>query len=365
MRRSVALAAIAVAAAGAGAPLASGAREHRLPGWPRMALAMSGANVVYSTSGATRIAAGGYTIYRSDTFTLRMNRTGLRSARRQPGIVLRTSAGPTTAGQLSGDATGRYVLVATGKGFAPQVVFCCRRNLKDYPVEASGRAGAPVTLTAALQGPVVRYVVANADGTVDLATRYVKDGPGFTSRDVRPFTASPIGNLISSAPGIVGWVDRTAPGEVRLAVTLPGDPEPYPQPAIPVPGSVKRIVVTPYVVVALVRVGRQYRLIRYDVPDWHPTVVWRGITRPGPIAAGDRTIVIATGSVVRQHVPGQTLRTVFRLRGRAVALATDGTRVAVLERLRTRTRRKAIRQSAITVVPVRQPPPAYGLERHR
>jgi len=368
MRRSIALTAIALAAAGAGAPLAAAAVEQRVPGWPRMALAMSGPTVVYSTAGATHIPAnGGYNVYRTATFTVRMNRVGLVKGTRKDGVVLRTSAGTTTGGGLSGDATGRYVLLATGSGFSPQVIFCCRTNLKDYPVEASGRPGAPVTLTAALQGPVVRYVTAAPDGTTQLATRYVKDGPGepFTRLDVRPLGARPIQNLIASAPGTVAWVDQAAPGEVRLAVTPPGDPTPVAQPAIPVPGSVLRVLVTERMVAVLVQVFGEYQLVRYDVPEWKATIVWRGIDPPGPVAAGDRTIAIATGGVVRQHVPGQTLRTVFRLRGKAAAVATDGTRIAVLERIRTRTRRGLVRQSAITVVPVKQPPAAYAQELAR
>jgi hypothetical protein len=368
MRRSIALAAATLAAAGAGAQLAAAAVEQRVSGWPRMALAMSGRNVVYSTAGVTHIPAnGGYDIYRTATFTVRMNRAGLVRGSLQDGVILRTSAGATTGGALSGDATGRYVLLATGSGFTPQVIFCCRTNLKDYPVEASGRPDAPVTLTAALQGPVVRYVTAAPDGTTQLATRYVKDGPGepFTRLDIRPLGAKPITNLIASAPGIVAWVDKDAPGEVRLAVTPAGDPTPVAQPSVPVPGSVLRVLVTEHTLAVLVQVPGEYRLIRYDVPDRTPKIVWRGIDPPGAIAAGDRTIAIATDGVVRQHVPGQTLRTVFRPRGRVVALATDGTRIAVLERVRTRTRRGLVRQSAITVVPVKQPPAAYAQELTR
>jgi hypothetical protein len=345
-------------------PALAAPSERRIRDWPRMSIGLSGNNVAYATSTATTIALGGrYTIFRTDTYRLPLAGARLTGARID-GMVLRTSAGRTTAGPIFGDRTGRFGIVATGQNFPPQVVFCCLADKRDLPVEADGRAGGPVTVAAALDGPLLRYILRDPAGGHRLVSYTVSEEPGqpFTQRVSRPIDAQPSGSLIAMAPGIIAWVDRRNTAEVRLATTPSGQFEAFGDLTIPQSGTVVRLHVTRTMVVTLVRRSSGYQLIRFDAPSWTPTVVWSGSKPPPYTAAGDRTVALVNGAVVQQHVPGRARRTVLRLRGTIAALATDGRRIAVLERLRTRARARVIRQSAIVVVPVVGPPGAYTAE---
>jgi hypothetical protein len=330
-----------------------------------MSIGLSGNNVAYATSTATTIALGGrYTIYRTDTYRLPLagNRfTGVRV----DGVVLRTSAGRTTAGPIFGDDTGRYGIVATGQGFPPQVVFCCLADKRDLPVEADGRVGGSITVAATLDGPLLRYVLRDPGGGHRLVSFTVSEVPGqpFTQRVSRPLDAQPARGLIAMAPGIVAWVDRRDPTEVRVASTPFGQFDARGGVAIPQGGAVVRLHVTPRMIVTLIRRGAGYQLIRFDGAAWTPTVVWSGRTPPAYTAAGDRTVALVLGGAVQQHVPRRGRRTVLRLRGAPAALATDGRRIALLERLTTLSRGRAVRQSAIVVVPVAGAPAAYTTGR--
>ena len=347
------------------APALAAPSERRIRDWPRMSIGLSGNSVAYATSTATTIAvAGGYTIFRTDTYRLPLAGTRLTGARID-GMVLRTSAGRTTAGPIFGDTTGRYVIVATGQNFPPQVVFCCLADKRDLPVEADGRVGGAVTVAAALDGPLVRYILRDPAGGHRLVSYTVSEAPGqpFTQRVSRPIDAEPSGNLIAMAPGIVGWVDRRNTAEVRLATTPSGQFDAFGGLTIPQPGTVVRLHVTRSMVVTLVRTANGFQLIRFDAPTWTPTAIWSGAKPPAFTAAGDRTVALVNGAVVQQQVPGRARRTVFRLRGTVAALTTDGRRIVVLERLRTRVRKRTVHQTAIVVVPVVAPPGAYTAGR--
>lgn len=330
-----------------------------------MSIGLSGNNVAYATSTATTITVGApYTIFRTDTYRLPLSGARFTGARID-GMVLRTSAGRTTAGPIFGDDTGRYGIVATGRNFPPQVVFCCLTNKRDQPVEADGRVGGAVTVAATLDGPLVRYILRDPAGGHRLVSYTVSEAPGqpFTQRVSRPIDTQPSRSLIAMAPGIVAWVDQRNTAEVRLATTPAGQFDAFAGPAIPQPGTVVRLHVTRTMVVTLVRTATGFELIRFDAPTWTPTVIWTGTKAPALTAAGDRTVALVNGAVVQQQVPGRPRRTVLRLRGPAAALATDGRRIVVLERLRTRVRKRAVRQSAIVVIPVVGPPGAYTAGR--
>ncbi len=316
---------------------------------------MSGANVVLAESTSPRILPGGYTIFRTDTFRLGLKGNRL-NGRVIPDIVYRTSAGRTTGGPIFGDATGRYIIIATGSGTPPQPVFCCTRTPRDIPLEPDGRPDAPVTIAAALEGPLARYVLRNRDGTHTLVSYTVSDAPGqpLFQRVTRPL---PDDNpsLIALAPGIIASVDAATGRTIRLS-TISGVYDVFGGTVLaPQSGEITRLFVTRTMVVALVRTDTGYKLVRHDAPTWTPQVIWRGGRAPGLVAAGDRTVVFTNGSVVTQSVPGR-IRNVLRLRGKLVALATDGRRVAVAERS---TRGKP-RKTAIVVASVLQPPGAYS-----
>lgn len=354
------LATIAVAVPAIAAP-----SERRVRDWPRMSIGFSGNSIAYATSTSTTIALGGrYTIHRTDTYRLPLAGARLTGAR-VDGMVLRTSAGRTTAGPIFGDDTGRYGIMATGQGFPPQVVFCCLTDKRDLPVEADGRVGGSIAVAAALDGPLLRYVLRDPDGAHRLVSYTVSEAPGqpFTQRISRPLDAQPSGNLIAMAPGIIAWVDRRGTAEVRVATTPSGQFAAYRGLTIPVSGTVLRLHVTRSMVVTLVRRGSVFQLVRYDGPAWTPTVVWSGAKAPAFTAAGDRTVALVNGGVVQQQVPGRARRTVVRLRGTPAAIATDGRRIAVLERRSTRSRGRVVRRTAIVVVPVVGPPGAYTTGR--
>lgn len=354
------LATLAVAVPALGAP-----SERRIRDWPRMSIGLSGNNVAYATSTSTTIALGGrYTIHRTDTYRLPLAGARFTGARID-GMVLRTSAGRTTAGPIFGDDTGRYGIMATGQGFPPQVVFCCLADKRDLPVEADGRVGGSIAVAATLDGPLLRYVLRDPNGAHRLVSFTVSEAPGepFTQRISRPLDAQPSGGLIAMAPGIIAWVDRRNPAEVRVATTPSGQFDAFGGLTIPQPGTVLRLHVTRQMVVTLIRRGGLVQLIRFDGPAWTPTVVWSGAKAPLFTAAGDRTVAFVNGSVVQQQVPGRARRTVLRLRGTPAAIATDGRRIAVLERRSTRNRGRVTRQSAIVVVPVAGPPGAYTTGR--
>ena len=362
MRRVSPLIPIALIGSLGVAAVADGAPSERIvKGWNPMSVTFAGKKLAFATSEAAVIRPGGYVVHRTDTFSV--NLAGARfSGRNVEGIVLRTSAGRTTAGPLTGDAAGHHLLTATGSGFTPQLIFCCSPNplLKDLPVpvEAGGRIDGPVTIAATIDGPLVRYVRANA-GTYDLVS-YAIDNSPLPGRTITPLTGDIGGNLAGIAPGIVAWVDRSVPPSLHLAGTSQDQPAAVPGPVIALPGQVLRLHVSDHAVATLVRLDSGgVELIRYDPPTWTPTVVWTGTTTPALTALGDRTLAIVDGGVLQQQVIGGTRRNIYKLRGKAVALSTDGTRIAVVERRSKKVKRKTVKESAIVIVPVRQPPGAY------
>jgi hypothetical protein len=333
------------------------ARTQRLvKGWPTVSLGFSGKNVVLAESTAPRIVPGGYTVFRTDTFRLRL--TGDRlNGRVTPDIVFRTSAGLTTGGPIFGDTTGRYIIIATGRGFPTQPVFCCTRTPRDIPLEPDGRTNAPRTIAATLDGPVAHYVLANPDGTHTFVSYTVSDDPGqpLFQRIARPLTGD-APSLAAMAPGILATVDRATGKSIRLTTTASGIYDPLGELILPPQaGVVKRLHVTRSMVVALLRTTSGFQLVRMDAPLWQPKIIWRGTRPPALTAAGDRTVVYATNNVVTQSVPGRR-RELLRLRGKIVALATDGRRVAIANR----SQRGKPRKTAIIVASVLQPPGVYS-----
>lgn len=338
--------------------------ERTVGGWNPMSVTFAGNKIAYARSEAALIRPGGYTVHRTDTFTVGLSGAKLGS-RRVEGIVLRTSAGRTTAGALVGDPTGHHLLTATGSGFVPQLIYCCSQDLaiKDLPlpIEASGRADGPVTLAATIDGPLVRYV-RSGGGTQEFVSYATANGPllSLFGRTAVPLTADIDGKLVGMAPGLLAWVDRAVPPSVHLAAISPDQAAPIPGPVIAQPGRVLRLHVSEHAVVTVVELADgTVQVIRHDPPSWTPTVVWSGSRVPTLTALGDRTVVLVDGGVLQQQVIGAARRNIYRIRGKAAALASDGKRVAVIERRSKRVKRKTIKESAIVIVPVRLPPGPY------
>jgi hypothetical protein len=322
-----------------------------------MSLTLAGNHLAYSKSTSATIRPGGYTIHRTDTFRLRIS--GLRLVGRpEEGMVLRTSAGRTTAGPMSGDSAGRYLITATGRNFSPQLVYCCTLARRDEPIQADGRADAPTTLAAAISWPAVRYVVRDPGGGFRLLGFHIAEGPGepYAQRSAEPLAVDPDASPVAMAPGIIAWADRGAPQSVHLLVASTLGPGFDAGPVLPTAGAVLRLHVTPAAVAALVRTPSRYELVRWDRPTWAATTVWAGTAAPGPTALGDRTLALVAGGVVQQHVPGTVRRGTYRLRGTGAAVTTDGRRVAVLERRSRRVRGRLVRETAIVLLAARLAP---------
>lgn len=358
------VAAVAAAGIGVGIGAASAgalpANERRMNGWWPMAVSVSGGYVVTARSTFNTVRPGGYTVYRTDTFRWPVQGVAF-TARRLDGVILRTSAGRTSGGLLASDAAGQHVLAATGRNFLPQVTYCCLTNDHDTPVQADSRPRGPVTLAVDLQGQVARMIQRDNLGRIHLVDQGVGPDPRnpLGRRSDHIVDAAPVGGLVSLAAGMLAWVDVRG-GRLRVAGAPIGD-APVPVADVAAPSGARRVVVTERMVAVAGydAATRRFTVTRYDAPSWQPAVVWSGAGAP-QIAAGDRTIAIASGRDLVQNVPGSGTRRLARLRSAAAGLATDGVRVVTLERLTVRAGRRTIRQTAMRVLAVMGPPPVYG-----
>lgn len=310
-------------------------------------------------SSAPVIRPGGFTVFRTDTLRYPTSSGRIaRPVRKEEDMIFRTSAGRTSTSVLNGDTTGRYVVVVTGSGFPPQVVFCCTSEPRDLPLEADGRVDAPQAIAATLDGPLARYVLRDRFGAHTLVSYTVSEAEGqpFNAKVARPFQAD-ARSRIAMAPGIVAVATDDT---IRLGATSAGSFDVVLNgPVLQADGTVTRLHATRTMIAALVRTDAGQQLVRYDAPSWTPTVIWRGTSQPPLSAAGDRTVVFTNArGVVTQSVPGRT-RELLRLKGKLVALATDGRQVAIAERRTVTIRKRAARKTAIVVATVLQPPGAY------
>lgn len=366
----VALAAVLTAHGAATA--ATAANERRINGWQPMAIALGGDHLVYARSSSNTVRVGlPYTVFRTDTFTIRLSGNRLVS-RPDPGVILRTSAGPTTGGLLAAGAGGHHVLSATGRNFRPMVTWCCTDNDHDTPVQADGRKNAPVTLAVGLDGYAVNVLMRNAAGEMRLVRQDVSrdathplGGRTDTAVAVRPASTS----LVAVSGNTVVWVDAADQSLRRATIGADGTLGPETQIASPGPGPVVRLAASGSTIAVVVRdvsPGR-FQVVRLDAPTWQPLVVWRGAVAP-PIAVGDRTLAIAPVRSVFQHTPDGGLVRRAVLRSSAFGLASDGRRIGVIERLTIRQKplrgkkRPALRQTAIRIVNVLNPPAAIPVE---
>jgi len=336
------------------------ANERRMSGWWPMTVSMGGDFVVYARSTLNAVRPAGYTVHRTDTFRIPIRGTRF-SGQRLLGVILRTSAGRTTGGLLTSDASGQHVLAATGRNFRPQVTYCCLLNDHDTPIQADSRPRGPVTIAVGLQENVTRMIQRDNLGRIHLIDQVVGLHPhnplGPRRDDI--VDMAPLGGLVDMAPGMVAWVDARG-GRLRVAAAPVGQAL-IPLADVPAPLGARRLVLTERMVVVA---GydprtRRHSVVRHDAPNWEPVTVWTGPSAP-QIEAGGSTIAIATRRTLLQQVNGRQPRRVALLRSAAYGLATDGARIAVLERLNVRQGRRSVRQTAMRLFHVINPPPVYG-----
>lgn len=340
MRRLIALT-LTVACVLTAPAFADPANQVRVRDWRPMSVAIRGNSLVYGIS-TVNAMRGGYTVYQTDTFRIPIRGT-VPSAigRRVQGVLMRTSAGAGTAGPLVTDAQGRHLIVATGANFTPQVIACCTDAGLPTPVEVSGAPGAPVTLAATLEWPNARMLTVG-DGDLTLVSYGLHMASPYptTGRLGRRLGSPPRRRLAAIAPGAVAWVDATS-GDVRvMSIPTPLDGAPADVVTIHPQDEVRRLAVSA-TTVALVRGTGDtgYQLVRYDAPAWTPTVVWRGARLPDAMVLDGQALVLGIGTRIVHHTPAGGLITAVRVATKAAALATDGTRVVVVERIRLRGRK--------------------------
>lgn len=340
-----------------------------------MAIAVAGDHVVYARSSANTVKIGlPYTVFRTDTFRIPLSGAQL-AGRPIGGVILRTSAGPTTGGLLVASDEGNHILAATGKNFRPQVTWCCTSLGHDTPVQTDGRKDAPMTLAVGLLGHRTYTLVRDRVGYIRLI-----------EQDVTANSHQPLGprrdTVVDMAPiakftRIVGdriiWVD-TRDYRIHVAtITTNGTLEHVTSLPNPGPGPLVRLAASPTTIAVITRdiAPGRFQVHRVDIATGDGGLIWQGGSA-GHIAVGDRTVAFAAGRYLYQHtMEGGTIRRAV-LRSSAYDLATDGQRIGVIERLSIRRkptkagkRRAPLRQTAVRIVAVAPPPTAVAMEARR
>lgn len=346
-RTGLALAVLAGPTAAGGAPHAEAA-PIVVPGWPALAAEFSGSTLGWAAARTSRLR--GFAYWSVEASRVRLGRGGPSGPVETP-VVVRTQAGPFSGVAIapadSPSEPGAFVLLARGRAFPPPVVWCCDARGLEVVIESDGRAGAPRAVAAGADGRRVRLVLVAATSArlVSEDPQRLGDDPagraGALPRAEAPFPGRPADGLAAIRGGLAAWVERGEPAAVRVARI--GDGGATGLTILHQPGPVAALRVDPprAVVVAL-RAGRGAQVARHDLARGRRAVLWRGRSLPRIAAAGG-AVAIADGRRVLAGRAGR-VAPVGRAGGAVGALATDGRRVAIFERIASR------RGSRVTVV---------------
>ena len=346
--RGVVAAALGLAVGLGGAGPGSGAsRTITLDGWYDHAAALSGATLVVTEAATARVdpraiagsppGAARFDYYRAETSRVRLNRARTRfGGTPETPVSVRTSIAAMGSGILAPGGAGSFVTAPSSRRAATPVIWCCDPEGVETVVESDGRADAPVTLAATVDGGRVRFLQARPDGSSALVgVDPVGLGERRTAVDVPARTRA---RLAALAPGLLAWVDPAAPAVLARAPA--GDAGLGAITTTTLPGPALRVWASRGLIVVAVRAGAAVHLIRLDEAAGAARTVWRGDRVPrvsaggGAVAVGDGRRVLASRSGV--------LRVVARARGPVAAVAVDGPRVAWLERVRARRARATV-----------------------
>ena len=103
----------------------------------------------------------------------------------------------------------------SGDRAAAPVIWCCDPEGVETVVESDGRADAPVTVAATVDGGRVRFLQARADGSAVLVSvDPVGAGERRTAVNVPVRTRA---GLAALAPGLLAWVNPAAPAVLARA----------------------------------------------------------------------------------------------------------------------------------------------------
>lgn len=330
-----ALAACAVAAGSASAAVNIG-------GWGTISADMGGGALVWADSQPARTKT--FTYWRSEAERARVS--GNRISGREKPVVVRTSAGPLTGTDIRATGTERgFVLTASGAAFAGPVTWCCTpEETLEVVVSSDSDGAAPHPYAAGMDGGRVRWIAGGPGGAVLGSADPVENAERGTSAAI-PGRPGP--GLASVAAGIAAWGD-VGGSIVRWGV--PSDAGVSDIRQASQGGRVVQVRAVPGFIVAVVRAGG-WRVTRTDAATGAVRVIWRGSARP-QVAAGGRAVAIGAGRAVLTS-RGGAARKVADARGPIAAVATDGSRVAVFERVSRKAKVKArtttVRTTAVRI----------------
>ena len=336
MKRRAALGLLAITGA-AGLVLTGSAQAANivLGGWGSITADIGGGALVWSDTAPAKTAA--FTYWRTDTG--RAAFSGSIGKATKP-VVIRTSAGSSNGARVRATGTDRgYVTIAPGAAYAGPIIWCCDSESAEVVVSSDGRDGAPAPAGAGLDGTRVRWIASSASGAV-LGSASPVEG------DLRATSVSIPGNtgpgLASIATGVAAWAER---GATAISIGIPGDDGVSGLRGVAQGGIVKSVFATPAFVMTVVKSGSRAKVVRTDVTSGTARTVWSGSGTP-VVAAGGNAIVIGSGSKVFSSKGGAKARAAGTAKGIVAALATDGTRIVVFERI---TRKVTVKKRATNV----------------
>ena len=336
MKRRTALGLLAITGA-AGLVLTGSAQAANivLGGWGSITADIGGGALVWSDTAPAKTAT--FTYWRTDTG--RAAFSGSIGKATKP-VVIRTSAGSSNGARVRATGTDRgYVTIAPGAAYAGPIIWCCDSESAEVVVSSDGRDGAPAPAGAGLDGTRVRWIASSASGAV-LGSASPVEG------DLRATSVSIPGNtgpgLASIATGVAAWAER---GATAISIGIPGDDGVSGLRGVAQGGIVKSVFATPAFVMTVVKSGSRAKVMRTDVASGTARTVWSGSGTP-VVAAGGNAIVIGSGSKVFSSKGGAKARAAGTAKGIVAALATDGTRIVVFERI---TRKVTVKKRATNV----------------
>ncbi len=332
----------ALVAFAAGATSASGAV--RIGNWGTITADMAGPTLVWSDTQVAKTRT--FTYWRTDAARARVSGTRIRGVTGP--VAVRTSAGPITGAAIRATGVARgFVLTASGAQFAGPVTWCCSTGGTEVVLSSDGDGAAPHPYGAGLDGARVRWIAAapgGAGGAVLGSADPVESAERVTVAEI-PGRPGP--RLASVGRGIAAWAD-VGGTTVRWGTPSDGGVDGIREAAQG--GRVLEVRAVPGFIVSVVRRGG-YRVTRTDAASGAVKVLWRGSVRP-QVGAGGRAVVIGAGRAVLTSRGGRA-RKVTDARGPIAAIATNGTRVAVFERVsrtaKVKGRTKTVRTTEVRI----------------
>lgn len=311
-------------------------------GWGQIYADMGGGGIAWADAQPAKTKT--FTYFRVDAAHARVN--GNRISGDTEPVAVRTSAGPLTGVDIRMAGPRRaFTLTASGSAFAGPVIWCCTTEDLEVVVSSDSDGAAPHPFGAGMDGTRVRWIAGGPGGAFLGSGDPVESAERVTSA---PIPGNPGPGLASIAQGIAAWADI---GGSSIRIGVPSDTGVSGIREVAQGGRVTQVRAMPGYVVAVVQAGG-WRVTRTDAASGAVTVVWRGSARP-QVGAGGRAIAIGAGRAVLTS-RGGAAKKVADARGPISAVATDGSRVAVFERVSRKAKvgkaTKTVRTTAVRVV---------------